>query len=152
MIGIFEEMDSFYWPKKHLWKGDKKIGHGPPPPHLDKIQKNSNFFRETIPTPFKIIHSCVGMMEQTAISNQTEGSGWWQKKYYEGWAAFQNTLKLPLCLLLHLNPTSHQPCQFANSPIEKKNFFWNSVLNRGSHPPTPCIEDANCLFLGHQFL
>ena len=34
----------------HLWKGDKKIGQGPPPaPHLDKIQKTSNFFRETFP-------------------------------------------------------------------------------------------------------
>ena len=51
MIGILEEIDSFYWPKMHLWKGDKKIGQGPPlPPHLDKIQKNSNFFfRETVP-------------------------------------------------------------------------------------------------------
>ena len=26
-----------------------KIWAGPPPPHLDKIQKNSNFFRETVP-------------------------------------------------------------------------------------------------------
>ena len=49
IIGILEEIDSFYWPKMHLWKGDKKIGQGPPPPHLDKIQKNSNFFLETFP-------------------------------------------------------------------------------------------------------
>ena len=27
----------------------EKIWAGPSPPHLDKIQKNSNFFRETIP-------------------------------------------------------------------------------------------------------
>ena len=59
---------------------------------------------------------------------------------------FKNTLKLALCLLLHLNPTSHQPCQFANSPIN----FLNSVLNRGPHSPTPCIEDAIFLFLGHR--
>ena len=28
----------------NLWKSDKKFGQGPPPPHLDKIQKSSNFF------------------------------------------------------------------------------------------------------------
>ena len=44
IIGILEEIDSFYWPKMHLWKGDKKFGQGPPNPHLDIIQKNSNFF------------------------------------------------------------------------------------------------------------
>ena len=44
IIGILEEIDSFYWPKMHLWKGAKKIGQGPPPSHLDKIQKNSSFF------------------------------------------------------------------------------------------------------------
>ena len=44
IIGILEEIDSFYWPKLHLWKGDKKIGQGPPPPHLDKIKKNCSFF------------------------------------------------------------------------------------------------------------
>ena len=26
IIGILEEIDSFYWPKMHLWKGAKKIG------------------------------------------------------------------------------------------------------------------------------
>ena len=43
IIGILEEKDPFYWPKMHVWKGDKKFGQGPPP-HLNKIQKNSNFF------------------------------------------------------------------------------------------------------------
>ena len=28
---------------------DKKFGQGPPPPQLDKIQRNSYFFRETFP-------------------------------------------------------------------------------------------------------
>ena len=28
---------------------DKKFGQSPLPPHLDKIQKNSSFFRETVP-------------------------------------------------------------------------------------------------------
>ena len=26
IIGIFEKIDSFYWPKMHLWNGDKKFG------------------------------------------------------------------------------------------------------------------------------
>ena len=38
------------WPNIYsLWKVDKKFGQGPPPPQLDKIQKNSYFFRETFP-------------------------------------------------------------------------------------------------------
>ena len=44
IIGILEEIDSFYWPKMHLWKGAKKIGQSLSPPHLEKIQKNSSFF------------------------------------------------------------------------------------------------------------
>ena len=48
IIGILEKIDSFYWPKMHLWKGDKKLGRAPPP-HLDKIQKNSNFFSWNLP-------------------------------------------------------------------------------------------------------
>ena len=33
----------------------EKICVGPSPPHLDKIQKNSNFFRETFPEPQQIM-------------------------------------------------------------------------------------------------
>ena len=44
IIGILLWIDSFYWPKMHSWKVAKKFGQGPPPPHLDKIQKNSHFF------------------------------------------------------------------------------------------------------------
>ena len=28
IIGILEEIDSFYWPKMYLWKGDKNFGQG----------------------------------------------------------------------------------------------------------------------------
>ena len=49
IIGILEEVDSFYWPKMHIWKGDKNLGRALNPPHLDKIQKNSSFFRENVP-------------------------------------------------------------------------------------------------------
>ena len=39
LLYVLEEIDSFYWPKMHLWRGAKKFGQGPPPPpHLDKIQ------------------------------------------------------------------------------------------------------------------
>ena len=59
IIGILEEVHSFYWPKMHLWKGDKKIGQGPPPaPHLDKIQKTSNFFSWNFPSYVKIYYLC----------------------------------------------------------------------------------------------
>ena len=47
IIGI---LDSFYWPKMQLWKGAKNSGQGPPPtPYLDKIEKNSGFFRDVFP-------------------------------------------------------------------------------------------------------
>ena len=55
IIGILEEIYFFYWPKMHLWKGDKKFGQRPsPPPHLDKIQKNSSIFREIFPQMFYV--------------------------------------------------------------------------------------------------
>ena len=44
IIGIFEEIDSFYWAQKHSWKSAKKLGRASPP-HLDKVQKYSNFPR-----------------------------------------------------------------------------------------------------------
>ena len=45
IIGFLEEIDSSFWAKMHLWEGAKNFGQGPsPPPHLDKIQKNSYFF------------------------------------------------------------------------------------------------------------
>ena len=44
IIGILEEKDSFYWPKMHLWKGDKKFGQGPPPPSFGQNPKVKQFF------------------------------------------------------------------------------------------------------------
>ena len=44
IIGILEEIDSFYWPKMHLWKVDMS---SQVPPHLDK--RLATFFRETFP-------------------------------------------------------------------------------------------------------
>ena len=38
-----------YWFNIQFVKIGQKIWADPPPPHLDKIQKNSNFFRETVP-------------------------------------------------------------------------------------------------------
>ena len=39
IISILEEIDSFYWPKMHLWKGAKKFGPANP----------AVFSRETVP-------------------------------------------------------------------------------------------------------
>ena len=50
IIGILEEIHSFYWPKMHLWKGDKKIGQGPPPSLIwTKSKRTAVFPRETAP-------------------------------------------------------------------------------------------------------
>ena len=35
---------SFYWPKIHLWKGDKKFGQGPPPPSFGQNPKEHLLF------------------------------------------------------------------------------------------------------------
>ena len=43
IIGILEEMDSFHWPKMHLWKGDKEFGQGPSP-WFGQIQKEQHLF------------------------------------------------------------------------------------------------------------
>ena len=43
-IGILEEIDSFYWPKMHLWKGDKKFGQGPLPISFGQNPKEQQFF------------------------------------------------------------------------------------------------------------
>ena len=52
IIGIMEELNSFYLPKMHLWKGEKKLDRALlPPSHLDKIHKNSSFFRDPFPKP-----------------------------------------------------------------------------------------------------
>ena len=48
IIGILKEEDSFNQ-KCTYEKVTKILDRALPPPHLDKIQKNSNFFRETIP-------------------------------------------------------------------------------------------------------
>ena len=47
IIGIFEEIDSYYWPKMHLWKGAKKFEQGPPPPLIwTKFKRTAAFFSE----------------------------------------------------------------------------------------------------------
>ena len=43
MIGILEEIHSFYWPKMHLSKGDKKFGQGRPPSFVQN-PKEQQFF------------------------------------------------------------------------------------------------------------
>ena len=47
IIGILEEIDSFYWPKCTYENVTKNLGRALP--HLDKIQKNSSFFSWSLP-------------------------------------------------------------------------------------------------------
>ena len=49
-IGIFEEIDSFYWPKMHsLKKGQKILAWvDPSPPHLGNARKKT-FFGDVFP-------------------------------------------------------------------------------------------------------
>ena len=49
IIGILEEIDSFYWPKMHLWKGAKKNWAGPPPLIWTKSKRTATFFRDGVP-------------------------------------------------------------------------------------------------------
>ena len=45
IIGILEEIDSFYWPKMNLWKGDKTFGQGTPSPLIwTKSKRTTKFF------------------------------------------------------------------------------------------------------------
>ena len=49
-IGIFEEIDSFYWPKMHFLKEGQKIRawvDPPPPPSFGQCPKENVFFRLT---------------------------------------------------------------------------------------------------------
>ena len=49
-IGIFEEIDSFYWPKMHfLKKGQKIRALVDPPPHSGNARKKTFFFIDVFP-------------------------------------------------------------------------------------------------------
>ena len=49
-IGIFEEIDSFYWPKiNFLKKGQKIRALVDPPPHSDNARKKTFFFIDVFP-------------------------------------------------------------------------------------------------------
>ena len=44
-IGIFEEIDSFYWPKMHFYKEGQKIRAGvDPPPIIRAMPERKRFF------------------------------------------------------------------------------------------------------------
>ena len=52
-IGIFEEIDSFYWPKMHFLKKGQKLrvwvwDNPPPPPHSGNARKKT-FFIDVFP-------------------------------------------------------------------------------------------------------
>ena len=47
IISILEEIDSFYWPKMHFWKGAKKLGRALPPIIGTKSNREHFFLRRT---------------------------------------------------------------------------------------------------------
>ena len=55
-IGIFEEIDSFYWPKNALLKrGPKNLGMGrPSPPHSGNARKKTFFSIDVFPNLEKV--------------------------------------------------------------------------------------------------
>ena len=83
IIVILEEIYSFYWPKMHLWKGDKKFGEGPSPPHplLEKIQKNSTIFSGC--PPLCVIRS---LKFKVLTNNRKEGK---KSEGIDYWLPFQ---------------------------------------------------------------
>ena len=44
ILCILEEIESFYWPKMHLWKDAKKFGQGPAPPSFGQNPKEEQLF------------------------------------------------------------------------------------------------------------
>ena len=71
IVGIFEEIDSFYWPK---------MQGPPPPPHLDKIQKNSSVFSGNLPLYYSIRYP-IGKSQSKNVwlllaSQQQQGCHW----------------------------------------------------------------------------
>ena len=56
--GILEELDSIYWPKMYLWRGDKKFGQGPPPLLIwTKSKRTATFFGRPSLMDF-VFYSC----------------------------------------------------------------------------------------------
>ena len=49
LIGILEEIDSFYWPKMHLWKSSKKNSGRALPPSFEQNPKESIFSQKNVP-------------------------------------------------------------------------------------------------------
>ena len=49
-IGIFEEIDSFYWQKMHFLKEGRKVWAGvDPPPHSGNARKKTFFLIDVVP-------------------------------------------------------------------------------------------------------
>ena len=56
-IGIFEEIDSFYWPKMHLLKEGQKIrAWVDPPPLIWAMPERKRFFSSIDPFPKVAYH------------------------------------------------------------------------------------------------
>ena len=54
LLAFWREWTPFIDQKCTYEKGTKNLGSALPPPHLDKIQKNSSIFREIFPQMFYV--------------------------------------------------------------------------------------------------
>ena len=61
IIVILEEIYPFYWPKMHLWKGDKKFGQAPPPSFGQNPKEQQFFLRKPSLIIMKIVTMIVMM-------------------------------------------------------------------------------------------
>ena len=72
-IGIFEEIDSFYWQKMHFLKEGQKIWAGvdPPPPHGGNARKKTFFLIDAFPKLliFSLWDLSVGLSSPRVTSN-----------------------------------------------------------------------------------
>ena len=73
IIGILEKIDSYNWPKMHLWKVDKKFGQGPPS-FGQNPKEQQLFFRETFPYLSQSFHS------KQLIAFILPGPLWWHSR------------------------------------------------------------------------
>ena len=71
IIGILEEIDSFYWPKTHLWKSDKNFGQGPSPPSFGQNPKEQQHFFVKPSLMIEVQHNAFGCFS----SNMMQGGG-----------------------------------------------------------------------------
>ena len=129
IIGILEEIDSFYWPKMHWLKGAKKFGQAPPS-HSHLIwtkSKRTAFFRDAFPcTAHTLAYMATYVIIYYPKFISSKGGNIQSKKQFrvKNIARIANAVQVTLWLSLHhlnrcLCSCSSQPSivQWLSSPI-----------------------------------